>query len=494
LPAEFDHQTVWYRAPEMAWEDPNFDQKIDLWSVGLILAEMCGEVFHKVRPQADDSVTLAAYKFALLQRLGTPTGEASSSWTKWKPHAARDRQLWPTRVRDRIGTIGEELLNGLLEWDRKRRPTSKLAGGHSYLHPLRFALGGHPEADEDGRRGFVLSPPEVYQGARHPWNILTGTMGVETVQWLRLDLDAEGVSSLNIDFEAARPDVRAEEKRKFVLSGKLCSDVASGSMCAMSLAKLFPLSRFRAWFAAFKTANGEMLSDLSRHSRTAATRCDAEGKDRNKLHFLESPFDSWFVSAAELTIAKANGDWAELVHQDGGASVIHMGVTIYGERTMNCQQPELANIVVRNQPGTVYLGGLTGPVHGVVHTPSPPDQLLQGNQSVSIMCRTTLFPHTQSRQRGTTPHPVEFFRSISASFAASFKKRSWRLPTLAECIKEYDFVASGLSPANRSPAGASQSVPKIVAVAGSVVDDVAAKSVHTAAKEEADPPPKRRKK
>ena len=95
--------------------------------------------------------------------------------------------------------------------------------------------------------------------------------------WLRLDLDSKGVSSLNIDFEAARPDVRAEEKRKFVLSGKLCSDVASSSMCAMSLAKLLPLPRFRAWFAAFKTANGERLSDLSRQARAAATSCEAEG-------------------------------------------------------------------------------------------------------------------------------------------------------------------------------------------------------------------------
>jgi hypothetical protein len=493
LPDEFDQQTVWYRAPEIAWQDPAYDQKIDLWSVGLVLAEMCGEKFHRVTPQPQDAKTLADYKSALLRRFGTPSGEASRSWTKWKPIAARGRQLWPATVRDRIGTIGEELLNGLLEWDHKLRPTAKLAVEHSYLHPLRFALGGFLEADVAGRRGFVLPPQEVYQGARHPWNILTGTMGVETVTWLRLDLDSEGVSSLNIDFgAAARPDVRAEDKRKFVLSGKLCSDVASSSMCAMSIAKLFPLPRFRAWFAAFKTANGERLSDLSRQARAAATSCEAEGADKNRLHFLESPFDSWFVSAAELVISKATGDWAETVHQDGGASVIHMGVTIYGERTMTCQQPKLANIVVRNQPGTVYLGGLTGPWHGVEHTPSPRDQLLEGDKSVSIMMRTTLFPFTQSRQRGTTPHPVEFFRSISESFVASFAECSWRLPTLAECIKEYEAVASGLSMASRSPAAASHAGPAIAAATS--VDQAAPKSVQADAKTKAAPPSKRQKK
>jgi hypothetical protein len=473
----------------MAWADPTFDQKIDMWSVGLILAEMCGEVFHKVRPHADDASTMKAYKAALLERLGTPTGEASRSWTKWKPIAARDRQLWSARVRDHIGNIGEQLLNGFLEWDHKRRPTSKLAVGHSYLHPMRFALGGYLEADEDGRRGFVLPPPEVYQGARHPWNILTGTMGVDTVTWLRQDLDSEGVSALNIDFAAVKsPNARSEDDRKYVVSGKLCTDVASSSLCAMSLAKLVPLPRLRAWFAAFKTANAERLSDLSRQARAAATTCQAEGSDLNRLHFLESPFDSWFLSAAEVAISQATGDWAEMVHQDGGASVIHMGVTLYGERTMTCEQPELANIVVRNQPGTVYMGGLTGPVHGVVHTPSPPDELLEGDKSVSIMMRTTLFPHTQSRQRGTTPHPVGFFRCISESFAASFAKGSWRLPSLAACTREYEsFVPSRLSPSGGLG---------LVAVPSAAVatELVAAMPVDSAAKAKAKPAAKRQRK
>ena len=172
--------------------------------------------------------------------------------------------------------------------------------------------------------------------------------------------------------------------------------------------------------------------------------------------------------------------------------MIHMGVTIYGERTMTCQQPELANIVVRNLPGTVYLGGLTGPVHGVEHTPSPHDQLLEGNKSVSIMMRTTLFPFTQSRQRGTTPHPVGFFRSISESFVASFAECSWRLPTLAECIKEYEAVASGLSPASRSPAAASHAGPAVAAATS--VDQAAPKSVQADAKTKAAPPSKRQKK
>ena len=424
----------------MAWADPAYDSKIDMWSVGLILAEMCGEVFHKVPPRSDDAATLAAYKTAVMQQLGT--AKTPSTWKTWKPVKARDRQPWPPSVRQQIGSIGEQFLNALLEWDPRRRPSARFAQTHSYQQPERLALGGYADSDEDGKRGFVPRARVLHTGSRHNWNILTGTIGIETLTWLRQDL--ADPSFLDIDFEASRPDVKTEENRKFIMSGKMCAEPASGAMCGLSLARLLPLPRLRAWFAAFKAANADALSELNRLARTAATACEAEGQDRNRAHFLASPFDSWFVSAGELVIAKASGDWQEPWHQDGGASVMHLGLTLYGERTMTCRtlcaEPD---IVVRNVPGTVYWGGLTGPTHGVQHTPSPPDQLLEETQSVSVMMRTTLFPHTQSRLRGTTPHPVEFFHAISASFAASLADSQWRLPTLAACVREYDASLRG---------------------------------------------------
>jgi hypothetical protein len=459
---DYEHQTVWYRAPEVAWASPEFDEKIDMWSVGLVMAEMCGQKFHRVPPSGDDALTLHKYQCAIVKQLGTPS--STSSWTKWKPMAPCERQLWPPCIREQIGSIGEQLLDGLLVWDPKRRPTARLAKEHSYLHPLRFALGGFLEGDEDSRRGFGPPVSGLYSGLRHPWNVLTGTIGIEVLTWLRLDLDDP--SSLDIDFEAARVNAKSEAKRKFILAGKMTSEPASKSMCALSLANVLPLARFRAWFSAFKTANNDTLSDLSCQARITATSCDVEGQDRNKTHFLESSLDSWFVSAGELVVTKASGDWEEQWHQDGGASVIHMGVTLYGERNMTSRQPDGGDIVVRNVPGTVYMGGLTGPMHGVQHTPSPPDQLLESTKSVTVMMRTTLFPHTQSRIRGTTPHPVAFFHGISKCFAASFANCPWRLPTLDECIKEFSIELLGPSPKSassaRSPIVASAASAKLV--------------------------------
>ena len=230
----------------------------------------------------------------------------------------------------------------------------------------------------------------------------------------------------------------------------MVNDPASQTMCTLSLAKLLPLPRLRAWFAAFKSTNAEALGDLSRDARAAAAKCEIEGQDKNRQHFMESPLASWFGSAAELCISKADGSWQEPKYQDGGASVLHIGVTIFGRRRMTCEQPGGEDVWVDNTPGTVYLGGLTGPHHGVKHQPSAADELMSGSLSVTVMQRTTLFKWTQSRVRGTTPHPQEFFHAISASFVDSLANKSWSLPSLAACVAEFEHEASG-----RSPYGAS---------------------------------------
>ncbi len=84
--------------------------------------------------------------------------------------------------------------------------------------------------------------------------------------------------------------------------------------------------------------------------------------------------ESWRVSSATGSwprgrrpppdpTSKADGNWKEADHMDGGASVLHMGVTVYGDRDMVCHRPgfETDPVVVRNTGGTVYFGVLTGP-------------------------------------------------------------------------------------------------------------------------------------
>ena len=133
------------------------------------------------------------------------------------------------------------------------------------------------------------------------------------------------------------------------------------------------------------------------------------------------------------------GAWEEPLHQDGGASILHMGLTVYGRRDVRfVQGPGLADVAVRNVPGTVYFGQVTGAEHQVHHrAASSQAELLQlpglGQCSVTVMLRTALFPYNRARMRNTTPSPVVVFHALAKSFRESCARGNWRLPSLVEC-------------------------------------------------------------
>jgi hypothetical protein len=68
---------------------------------------------------------------------------------------------------------------------------------------------------------------------------------------------------------------------------------------------------------------------------------------KNVTHFLETPANQWFLTCGELCFMEGgcSGNtgldlWSEPQHQDGGASVLHLGVTLYGRRNVIFQQGE----------------------------------------------------------------------------------------------------------------------------------------------------------
>ena len=75
--------------------------------------------------------------------------------------------------------------------------------------------------------------------------------------------------------------------------------------------------------------------------------------------------------------------WHEPWHQDGGGSVLHLGLTLYGNRTCKFLEKDASPpgdrerlMIIHNQPGTVYMGQVTGAEHGVEHAPTHDDDLL----------------------------------------------------------------------------------------------------------------------
>ena len=148
--------------------------------------------------------------------------------------------------------------------------------------------------------------------------------------------------------------------------------------------------------------------------------------------------DPGVASSPQVPEVAAVGWWAEPEHTDGGASILHMGVTLYGSRRLRCVQGDgEKDVEMLNQPGSVYLGPLTGPVHQVHHQLGLDGGALQidgfGPCSITVMMRTALFPACQSRLKNTTPAPPPFFEILAQTFREGLVAGVWQLPSLAEC-------------------------------------------------------------
>ena len=148
--------------------------------------------------------------------------------------------------------------------------------------------------------------------------------------------------------------------------------------------------------------------------------------------------------------------WHEPRHNDGAGSVMHMALTLYGERDVVCETtpcshrtesydksnapPQVreweakppADIVLPCRPGSVYCGQLTGPTHQVHHRRSRPEGLLNEKWAVAIMFRTGLFNARSARMRNNLDlHPKELFDVVAEGFRKEWAEADLRLPPLA---------------------------------------------------------------
>ena len=442
---ELHVQTVCWRSPEVMFGDAEFTTAVDLWSLGVVAMELCREKFHW---NVKDGTS---FQGAFVARLGLPPASMAADWPKWvepsKPIGTDTATR--TEVERRMGPCGAELVYSLVAWVPKARPSAEQVCLHPFVRPSRFGL--------LAASGPAAGPPRhVFRGKRHDWAVLHGMLSTEMLHWLQgdpaLDFDA-----LKVDFaykrseaESVRPDVKAEFDRKFIMSGAF-ADCSSTAMCTLSLREKFPLARVRAWFAAFRAVNGQPFSMMAAAAAAASRRLSPDDLGSNGAAFLDTPMSQWLLTCGELAVSDPGrsdqgGCWREAVHLDGGASVLHLGLTLFGRRGLLLMEPDGETVVLRNSPGSVYLGLLTGPEHQVVHEDGSTAEHWLEKYSVTVMCRTALFAENKARLRNTTPSPAAFFHALTNSFLESIQNLEFHLPTFKEVLAAYAFESPAEGP------------------------------------------------
>lgn len=139
--------TRWYRAPELLVQNREYDQGVDLWSVGCILAECLSRTV--LLPGKD---YLHQTKL-IVEALGVPPPEVLARTVEnvaareYISAAGRTLSCRPPaeRMPAESDPLALDLMTRLLAFDSKDRPSATEALDHSYFRPLK-GLNDEPDA------------------------------------------------------------------------------------------------------------------------------------------------------------------------------------------------------------------------------------------------------------------------------------------------------------------------------------------------------------
>ena len=120
-----------------------------------------------------------------------------------------------------------------------------------------------------------------------------------------------------------------------------------------------------------------------------------------------------YASVQVLKVGKREDGW----HTDGGASLLHAGLTIFGSRQLLVKvKGEKDCISLAQRPGSFYVGNLCALEHNVAHGASAPGSLGDGPPENQVQITAILWS-VSPVQLDMLSHPRQF-RKLQATVRA----------------------------------------------------------------------------
>lgn len=157
-------------------------------------------------------------------------------------------------------------------------------------------------------------------------------------------------------------------------------------------------------------------------------------------------------------------------HTDGGCSLLHASVTLFGTRSVEVWMEPSSKVTLDQKPGSFYVGNLSALEHNVRHHEEckhtfdgaavtakgdgkdvasaatakgdaedpAPAETAKGDQrlQIAVMIRSDVFRNCRARKINSTPGPVEFFRVVNCTVAQHLADVPVALPDLTEVLAE----------------------------------------------------------
>ena len=431
--------TLPFRAPEilMGTSPAGLTSAADIWSLGCVLVwVLTGQNLFPTRTQV-------GLVFAILRQRGGHDRQELEQLPLWPKHPPGFSQPlpWPAPAPTKLGLVGETLLEQILALSPSARPSAADCLAHAALQAEWPVTAAVPTDRPAQSHLELLSCDEVtvWPGGQGAFRFRYGHVSGEVLQWLRSDAIFQDVAGFweqrGFSWTGKGSSWYSEQGRKIQMAGKL-GPCPGKSLNGMACDKPLPGARLRAFRQAWVDANALQLDRLQDLMRVAMKRLPGRGPNGDTLAL---PPREWLATQGTLQFHR-EGDqaWEEPWHWDGGASLLHVGFTLWGERELSCRTANNSEVRLEQIPGMLYMAPLTSFMHQVRHPPlqnSTPtlDIPGQGRCGVSVMMRTALFRHARARMSSRQPIPVEVFRVATSVVVQWLEECSLALPSLAAC-------------------------------------------------------------
>ena len=144
-----------------------------------------------------------------------------------------------------------------------------------------------------------------------------------------------------------------------------------------------------------------------------------------------------YASVQVCRVGEREDGW----HTDGGASLLHAGLTIFGSREMQVRlKGRDGCISLKQRPGSFCVGNLCALEHNVVHGETAPGSW--GDMQIMVMFRSDFFREIRARNINNRPGPEELYRLVNTMTARHLAEVPFPLPdiaaVIAECPREGD--------------------------------------------------------
>lgn len=435
--------TPQYRAPDLLLGSLTFSADLDMWSLDCVAAEMClrQPLFKEPKSEKYVEISLLDAQFDLLGMPSTDSHtriwmESLPFWDKfYGKGGVRVKQLnqllsWPPdQLRDCPPQLAD-FVRKSLQWHPEERWNAATASLHEFLSPPSLSI---VISDKRGKRG---------QGS-----IVQGSLDDDVLKYLQqcptwkkwLEECLESNFEPNCCIGAAEKKLRM--KREFV--GYIDADNPPkcprlNSEKNLHVTESAHLANF---VKALRRRNQAWLRHLTARVRASIQRhgLPAEFLASNGSVFLEECFaDNAYVYASVqlLKIGAREDGW----HTDGGASLLHASLTLFGSRVVEVKLEDGDCISLSQHPGAFYTGNLCALEHNVKHGEKSEGNYGKGPQSqqvqIAVMLRSDVFRHARARKINNTPGHSELYKVVNTETAKHLAQHPLYFPDLAAVIAE----------------------------------------------------------